>query len=305
MSEYAVVHGPRSGRRGAGAVGAEVSRRLRGAGHEVLELVAGDVDTARAAVRSAVEEGIRTLVAVGGDGMVRLAAGELVGSDTALGIVPAGTGNDVARALGIPLRPADALATLLAGSTSAVDVIRVESAQETHHVLGTIPCGVDARIARRAAGLPRWLGSASYATATLPEIARLRPMRYQLDLDGIESELAAHVVAVCNTSHYGGGMRIAPHADPADGLLDVVVIGPVRAATALGLLRGIFTGRHVDHPSVQVTRCRTVRVAGPDLVAFGDGDPVAPLPVRCAAVRHGIQVHTTPAGRPARETDGA
>lgn len=289
MTEYAVVHGPRSGRRGAGAVGAAVSRQLRDDGHRVLEIIAADPDTARAACRNAIADGARSLVAVGGDGLVRLAAGAVVGTDATLGIVPAGTGNDAARALGIPLRAADAVAALRSGATRPIDLIRVEASDQApggqmHHVLGTVPCGVDARIARRAAGLPRWLGAASYATATLPEIARLRAMTYQLELDGSQHEVQAHIVAVCNTSHYGGGMRIAPDADPGDGLLDVVVVGPVRPAAALGLLTSVFAGRHTAHPSVQVTRCRSVRVAGPDLVAFGDGDPVAPLPVRCSVV---------------------
>ena len=288
MTEYAVVHGPRSGRRGAGAVGVRISEQLRAAEHPVLELEAGTVDGAREACRRAVAEGVETLVAVGGDGVVQLAANSLVGTGTALGIVPAGTGNDNARSLNIPLDTEDALATLLGGHRRSIDLIRVDPLDR--HVVGSVPCGLDALIAARAATLPRWLGAQSYTVATLPEVVRLRPMAYQLQLDDRVLETRALVVAVCNMPVYGGGMRIAPDADPGDGLLDVLIIEPVSARAAVGLLRGVFSGRHTSHPAVRVERAARVRVAGPALTAHGDGDALCPLPVECTTVPDAIEV---------------
>ncbi|USQ78195.1 diacylglycerol/lipid kinase family protein [Ornithinimicrobium faecis] len=288
MTRYAVLHGPRSGRRGAGAVGAEVVQQLRAAGQQVTELETATREGAQDVCRRAVEEGVDTLVAVGGDGVVQIAANALVGSETALGIVPAGTGNDNARSVHIPLKTASAVQTLLTGVRRPIDLIHVAPMEQ--HVVGSVPCGLDALIASRAATLPRWLGAQSYTVATLPEIIKLRPMDYRLELDDRVVETKALVVAVCNMPIYGGGMRIAPDADPQDGLLDVIIIEPVGAASAVRLLRGVFSGKHSNHPAVRFERARRVSVSGPALVAHGDGDPLGPLPVTCTVAPGAIDL---------------
>ncbi len=283
-----MLHGPRSGRRGAAVLGAQVVTRLRQAGQQVREVETATVQGAREACRAAVAEGIDTLVAVGGDGVVQLAADQLAGTSTALGIVPCGTGNDTARSLGIPLRPGPAVATLLTGRRRRIDLIHV--APVDRHVVSSVPCGLDALIAARAARLPRWLGSHAYTLSVLPEIAGLSPMGYQLELDGQVVQTEALIVAVCNLAQYGGGMRIAPQADPTDGLLDVVIIEPVGPAAAVRLLAGVFTGRHQEHPAVRMARAERVRVSGPELVAHGDGEALGPLPVQCQAVGSALEV---------------
>ena len=288
MTRYAVVHGPRSGRRGAGAVGAAVTQRLRAAGQEVTEVETASRAVALAACRQAAADQVDVLVAVGGDGVVQVAANGLVGSTTALGVVPAGTGNDNARSLGIPLTVDAAVTTLLEGARRSIDLVQV--APHDLHVVGSVPCGLDALIAARAATYPRWLGAQSYTVATLPEIMRLKPMAYRIELDQRVLEVEALVVAVCNMPIYGGGMRIAPEADPGDGLLDVIIIEPVGAASAVRLLTGVFSGRHGNHPAVRFERARTVGVAGPRLIAHGDGDPIGPLPVTCTASPAALEV---------------
>lgn len=292
MTRYAVLHGPRSGRGRAGERGIAVTAALRAAGQQVHDLEASGVEQARRACRVAVDEGVQVLVVVGGDGAVGLAAGACRGTGTALGIVPSGTGNDNARSLGIPLAPNEAIETLLHDARRRVDLIEVAPTGKV--VLGSVPAAIDARIAARGTRLPKWLGPAVYAVATLPEIPQLRPQPYRLELDGQPWETEALVVAACNMPIYGGGMRIAPDADPTDGLLDVVVIGRVGARQAAGLLARVFSGSHVGHPSVGVRRAATVRIEGPDLVAFGDGDAVGPLPVTCTALPGAVQVVVPP-----------
>lgn len=287
-----MLHGPRSGRGGAGALGGQVVAQLRDAGQQVHELETGTVEAARDACRKAVAEGVEVLTVVGGDGVVSLAADVLAGLPAGhrptLGIVASGTGNDNARSLGIPLRHGAAIETLLSGRRRTVDLIHV--AELDRHVVGSVPAGLDALIAARAATLPRWLGPASYAVATLPEIVRLRPMDYRLTIDDRTLTITALVVAACNMAVYGGGMRIAPDADPTDGLLDVVVIEPVGPVSAASLLAGVFRGRHTAHGAVRVERGARVRIEGPSVLAHGDGEALAPLPLTCTAVPGALDV---------------
>ena len=127
MTRYAVVHGPRSGRRGAGVTGEMVVHQLRSHGHQVHQVETSSLSMAREASRLAVADGVDVLVAVGGDGVVQLAANAAAGSDTALGVIPSGTGNDNARSLGIPLDAEKAVHVLLAGQRRRIDLLHIES----------------------------------------------------------------------------------------------------------------------------------------------------------------------------------
>ncbi|MFK5635499.1 diacylglycerol/lipid kinase family protein [Ornithinimicrobium sp. LYQ103] len=278
---YAVAHGRRSGRGGAAALGAAAVRRLRAAGHGVVEVEASSLEEARAACEAVVADGVDVLAVAGGDGVVSMATDLCAGTDTAVGILPAGTGNDNARSLGIPLDADGALEVLLRGHTRRVDALHLPDLDR--HVLGSVNAALDARIAHRATRLPRVLGAASYTVAALAEIALL-PWRdaptYRITADGSTTEVEALVVTVTNMAYLGGGLRLSPFSDPADGLLDLVVIGRVGPVEALGLLRDVRAGRASTHPAVTVTPVRSVRVEGPaDVLVHGDGEAIAPLPL--------------------------
>lgn len=279
---YAVARGRRrrGHRGGAAALGARAVARLRSAGHEVTEVVTDSVEAARSAGRPLVADGLDVLVVAGGDGAVSLAADLCAGTETALAILPAGTGNDNARSLGIP-RGSAALDVLLADHRRTVDVLHVPELDR--HVLGSVPAALDARISARANRWPRHLGPLTYTASALVEIALLRgrpPLRYTLTVDGRRVELDALVVVPVNMTYFGGGLPIAPGADPADGFLDLVVIHPVTPVEAVGLLRAVRAGRHTGHQAVSITRARQVRIEGPaDVVAQGDGDELGPLPL--------------------------
>lgn len=294
---YAVAHGRRSGRGGAAALGAEAVRRLRSGGHDVVEIAAGTREEAADRCRAQVEAGVDVLVVAGGDGIVSLAADLCAGTSTAVGILPAGTGNDNARSLGLPLGTGKALDVLTSGHRRTVDVLHV--AELDRHVLGSVNAGLDARIAHRATLLPRQLGALTYTVAALVEIARLPrtpPLRYRLTLGprgaGQQVEqLDALVVVPANMPFVGGGLQVAPDADPADGLLDLVVIRPVAPARALALLRAVRAGRHTRLPEVEVHRTAQVRIEGPaDVLAHGDGEALGPLPLTVRVVPSALQV---------------
>lgn len=306
---YAVLHGRRSGHRSDAGLVEHVVTVLRAGGHEVSVLVAEDVVAAHASCAAAVAGGAEVLLVIGGDGAVRIAASHCVGTETAIAIVPAGSGNDTVRSLGIPTGASAAIQVARRGHRRRIDVIEASGSNSSvaapegawqDIVVGSVPAALDARIAARSQRVPSLLGPAKYAAAALVEIPQLRPQPYRLHLsgahdDGRDLEVEALVVAVCNLPIFGGGMQIAPDADPNDGMLDVVIIEKVGPIAALGLLRGVFTATHAAHPAVRIERCARIDIAGPELTAYGDGDPLGPLPLTCEVRPASLDV-VVPAG---------
>ncbi len=291
---YAVLHGQRSGRRGNASLVARVGAALRNHGHTIVELAACNVPEARAGAQQAVDDAVDVLVVVGGDGVVRIAAQACARSGTAIAIVPAGSGNDTARSLGVPTQHAQAITVAAAGHRRRIDLIRARPGftqdGSATYIVGSLPAALDARIAARSQRVPAVLGGARYAVAALAEIPRLRAADYQLRIDGRASEHSALVLTVCNLPIFGGGMRIAPAANPADGLMDVVMIDKVGPLAAVGLLRRVYAGTHAEHPAVHIVQCGSVAIEGPSLLAYGDGDPVGALPLRCDIVKDALDV---------------
>jgi diacylglycerol kinase (ATP) len=275
---------------------ARVQAVLRDAGLDVTEIAAPSATEAGAACAEAVGDGLAALVAVGGDGTVNLAVQAVAGTATPLGIVPCGTGNDLAASLGVPADPADAAAEvarrLLAGEGVAVDAVRTTT--DDGGFRGWWACvlasGFDSAVNERANRM-RWpRGPRRYDVAILAELARLRPHAYRVTLDGRTLEVPAVMVAVGNTDSYGGGLRICPTADPTDGLLDVTVVGPVGRTDVVRLRPRLYAGTHVEDPRVETYRAARVRLEAAGVSAYADGEPLAPLPVVVTCVPGALTV---------------
>jgi YegS/Rv2252/BmrU family lipid kinase len=227
---------------------------------------------------------------VGGDGTAHAALQAVAGTGTPLAVIPAGTGNDLVRALGVPPGPLAAARAaaedLAAGLSQAVDAGRTGD----RWWATVLCCGFDSAVSDRANRL-RWpRGRRRYDVAVLAELARLRPRELTLTLDGEARTLPITMVAVGNTSWYGGGMKVCPGADPTDGLFDVTVVG---ATTRLELVRTkpmLATGTHVEHASVTVHRAARVELACPGVTTYADGEPVAPLPAVAECVPGALHV---------------
>ena len=275
---------------GRGARSAAVAEpRLRDAGFRVERLEGRDGDEARELARRAVARGVETLVAVGGDGLVHLALQSLVHSGTNLGIIPAGTGNDAARCFGIPRNdPAAAADIVIAGRTRTVDVARTGPT----YFLCVLSAGFDAVVNERANRM-RWPhGQMRYNIATLAELRTFKPINYTIDLDGNTKNVDAMLVAVGNGPSFGGGLRITEGAVLDDGLLDVVLFHPVTRPDLLRTYPKLFRGTHTSHPAYEHHRVREVTVAAPGIVAYADGERLAPLPVTVTAVPMSLEVVT-------------
>ncbi|WP_204290618.1 diacylglycerol kinase [Micromonospora gifhornensis] len=291
----AVLANPTAGRGRHRRLLPEVLDRLSAGGHPVRVLEAYTRGQAEAACREAVADGAAALVAVGGDGTVHVALQAVAGTRVPFGAVPAGTGNDFAVETGFPADPltaVDTIATALRdGRSRPVDLARITTATGERRWFGAVlAAGFDAIVNERANRM-RWpRGPRRYDLAILVELARLRPRRYTLRLDGETHELDAALVAVGNCASYGGGMRICPDADPTDGLLDVVVGGRFNRRMLIREKPNIYHGTHIHHPLVRSYRARTVEIAAPDITTYADGERCLPLPITITATPAALHI---------------
>jgi len=275
-----LVHNPTAGGGHAAGLLPAVTERLRAAGVEVDQHATGSLEDARLAARQAAGN-VDAVVAIGGDGTAGACAGGLADAGpaarAALGVIPAGGGNDTARSLGLPSGDPLAAAALLPRlRRRPADLARVGE----RHYLAVAGAGFDSEVNRIANQRLGWAGARlRYLGAALAQLVVGRPAGFRLCLDGEERELRAWLVAVANGPSYGGGMRIAPQASLDDGRLDVVVIGAVGKLTSLDLLRKVFSGRHVEHPAVSVHHAERVELdADRTLAVYADGEPAGVLP---------------------------
>lgn len=274
--EIALLTNPSAGKGRGAAVAGQVLPRLRDAGHVVRNLAGRDPDEARDLAEQCVAEGVDSLVVVGGDGMVHVALQALAGSATRLGVVPAGTGNDVARYLGLPRAdPGAATAVVAAGRERVIDLARVGP---TYFV--TVLCaGFDAVVTERANRM-RWpRGQMRYNLATIAELRTFRPISYVVDMDGEEERFDAMMVAVGNGPSFGGGLRITEGAVLDDGLLDVVVIRPMSKLELVRTYPKLFKGTHIHHPDYRHRHVKRITIAAPGITAYADGERIAALPL--------------------------
>ena len=285
--EIALLTNPVAGRR-RGALTASIALpRLRDAGFRVRELLGRDAEEAGDLARRAVDDGVDALVVVGGDGMVHLATQLLAHTDTALGIIPSGTGNDAARYFGIPRNDPQAAAdVVVAGRHRVVDLAQAGPT----YFLCVLSAGFDAIVNERANRMTWLRGQMRYNVATVAELRTFRPLDYTLDLDGEARRVTAMMVAVGNGPSFGGGLRITEGALLDDGLLDVVFFHPMSKPELVRAYPRLFNGTHRSHPCYEHHRVREVTVAAPGIVAYADGERLGPLPVTVTAVPSALKV---------------
>lgn len=277
MGEHiALLANPHAGKGRGGRAADAALAHLRSRGAEV-RCYAGRsaADTALLAAQ-AVEERPRVLVVVGGDGTLSGILEAVRGSSVPIALVPAGTGNDLARALGLPRRDPVAAAELaLSGVQWAIDVGEIRTSAGSAPFLTVAALGFDAKVSDRTNRL-RWpKGRLRYYLALVIELARLRPMDFVLSTDGDPVDpRPGTLIAVANTASYGGGMPVAAGAAPDDALLDVVHVAPLGRFRLAMLFPLLLRGRHLDRAEVTHRRARTVTVRAPGLVVYADGERI-------------------------------
>lgn len=238
---------------------------------------------ATALARTAAAQGWPLVVAVGGDGTLNEVVNGLAraeaGAGPALGAIVTGRGRDACRNFGLPTDPRAALARALAGSDTRVDLGVVRWADgRARYFLNAAGVGFDAVVAQRAASW-RWHGTLPYLAAVLETLGTHRPVPATIETGGRRVWSGPLTMAVvANGACYGGGMRIAPSADPADGVLDLVVIGDVGRLELLNWLPSVYRGTHGRNPKVTMRRERAVAIQAP-LPVHADGEAAGQAPV--------------------------
>lgn len=278
-----VICNPAAGRGRAGKHG-DAIRQLLGASARNWTWrhtqARGDGETM---ARQAARDGAQMVVAVGGDGTLHEVVNGVLGTNTAVGLIPFGTGNDLARALGLFGNLETACRAVTDGPTRRVDVGVVEGAGTNgpRHFLVLTGTGFDARTAQTVNEGVRWIsGAPAYVYGAIATLRRFTPFELTLTLDGGETRRQkAMFVSIANAETTGGGMKIAPGAKVDDGLLDLCLVGEVSKAALLYQLTQVFSGAHVKHPAVTMLRAsRVILDADPPQPLLIDGEVLGTTP---------------------------
>ncbi len=276
-----VVANPTAGRGKAGKrIGSvdAILRELRVA-HEVR--VTGSAAEMEATCRDAARHGAEIVAVLGGDGTVSCAANGLLGTGAALAVLPAGTGDDFAAAIGAGSFPS-AVRLLANPKTVAIDVVRLRTGDTDRRFVNIAGAGFDSEVNETANAMTVNLGgTGTYVAALVKTLSRFTPARYDLSVDGEAITLDAMLVVIGSGLSYGGGMKVLPDASIVDGMIDVCIVEALSKSAFLRAFPSVFTGRHASHPKVRMMRATNVTVgANRDMQVYADGERVGPLPAR-------------------------
>ena len=272
--------------------GRTVIDQLVAAGHDVVGIQEGSYQDLHTKTQAALRKD-SVLVVVGGDGMAHLGVDLATQAGIPLGIIPAGTGNDLARHLGIPLGSISAATAhfLAAKKARKIDVAvsKGPEGEETPYVC-VLSAGFDAIVNERANSITVPKGRHRYTVALLIELWKLKPLSYQVTIDGKDFSGEYLLVAVANSQSFGGGMKVTPEASLVDGLVDVLLLKPLGRLEFLRIYPRVFKGTHVTDPRVIIQRGASVRVDARGVVAYADGERMGPLPVEVRVAPLALQV---------------
>ncbi len=240
-----------------------------------------------------VEQALRAIdadeipVVMSGDGLLGAVGGAMAGSETPLGVIPGGRGNDLARVLEIPDDPEAAVAVLLAGESRRIDVGEANGKR----FLGIVSVGFDSECNRLANEVKFLRSNLVYAYSALRTLAGWKPARFTIRVDEERTRFSGYSVSVANNSTFGGGMRIAPQAELDDGQFDIVTIGEVGKLRYVANLPQVFKGTHVNEEQVSVFRAQHLELtASRPFPVYADGEHLTELPASLRVLPRALSV---------------
>jgi diacylglycerol kinase (ATP) len=270
---------------------------------EVLDLTGNSMAESKANAKNAIENAlIDGLVVVGGDGMTHLGINLCADAEIPLGIVAAGTGNDAARALGLPIGDAVAGARVVINNLRQprlVDLVKAQSSVGEFWYFGSLSVDFVALVNQRANSWKWPKGPSRYKWAMIAELAAFKPVQYRAVIDGVEKNFQAMLCSIGNSPYFGGGMKVSPKSKIDDGFLEVFIVNKISRLELLKVFPKVYTGEHVTHPAVEFIQAKEVVLsAEKNMPAYSDGEPAGFAPVSAKIVTGALKVYATSA-RPA------
>jgi diacylglycerol kinase (ATP) len=238
---------------------------------------------------------VKVVAVVGGDGTVQSVVGELAGSSIPLGVIPAGSGNDFARALGIPLNPRKALDYLLTGAIKKIDIAQTGS----NTYITVVGIGIDGKIAQTVnhSRYKKWfntfrLGRLAYVLSLLQVLFRYRPLTVNIKVDEMEMIFSdVWLIAVANIPNYGGGMNICPEASYTDGVFDICIVHGISRFEVIRIFPQVFAGKHIFRPGISMLQGQEVKIfSSSPMLAHGDGEVIGETPIEISIRKEAIHV---------------
>lgn len=229
--------------------------------------------------QSIIDEDYSDLVAVGGDGTVIECINAIVGKDIRLGLIPMGTGNDLARTLEIPNDPLKALGTIISGELKRVDLGTVNDVI----FINSAGVGIDGNIIYDTGKIKKVIpGGTAYMLSTVKSIIAFKPFRAKIILDGVELERDAYLIAVGNGQYFGGGMKITPKAKLDSGTFQICLVRKLSRRKFLRVFPKVYKGEHEREPEVEIFNCKSITIETQDreLYVSADGNLVSKTPAR-------------------------
>jgi len=238
--------------------------------------------------RRLVEKGERRIIVFGGDGTISEVVNAAVNSDIELGVISVGTGNDLARSLGLPYnKPEEALEVIFTGEPTKIDV----GWEQDRCFISTLGLGFPAIIANEANKMKHLKGPPAFFIGAYKAISQLQPIPARVTLDDVTLNVNCTSILIQNTRFCGGGLLMAPAAQTNDGLFDVVVVGNIGKLDLMLSFPKIYSGSHLKHPKFSLYRSRSVRIDTPmNLSKMFDGDIYGQTPVNAKVLRGAVAI---------------
>jgi diacylglycerol kinase (ATP) len=220
------------------------------------------------------------IVSVGGDGLAHLILQLAVPRNIPFAVMPAGTGNDIVRSLGWSLDDIDSyLERVISAPAATIDLGNVDS----EWFAAILSTGFDSVVNERANSLSWPKGPQRYNVSIALELAKFKPLQYEIALDNQSFTTEAMLIAIGNGRSYGGGMYVCPQAQMHDGLFDIMILEPVSKIEFLKVFPKVYSGSHITHPKVKMYRSKRVSLVS-KAIAYADGERIGPAPVSAECI---------------------
>jgi len=234
-----------------------------------------------------VKDGVKRILVMGGDGTVGEAANGIYKSDVELAIIPVGTGNDIARSIGLPFSPREALRVAVRGNTKPFDL----GWDKNFGFCSFLGVGFPAIVAEEANRLLRFKGPAAFFLGMYKSLIRMKPYPVCIEMDEFRYEGLCTSIMVQNTPYTGGGLFIAPDAQVDDGKLDVIIVSDISRLNLMVNFPRLYWGSHLSHPCFSAYRSRNVRITSDEpLRKILDGDLRGTTPVDLTVLQGALNV---------------